>query len=144
MGLLDSLLGALGASSSSGQQQGGVPPELLQAVLGLIRDDGAGGGLSGLIQKFEQSGLGPVIGSWISSGQNQPISAEQLQSVLGSDTVSALGSKLGMAPGDVALQLSNLLPGVVDRATPEGRLPESGLGDVGSLARALGVGEPRH
>ena len=84
MGLLDSLDGALG-----GGQQGGAPPtgELIGAIIGMLGHPQAGGGLAGLVQKFEHSGLGSVIGSWIGTGQNLPISAEQLKSVLGSDVI---------------------------------------------------------
>ena len=137
MGLLDSVLGAL-----SGGQSGQGPGDqgaLLQAALGLLVNDGQGGGLSGLVTKFQQGGLGDVVGSWVGSGQNMPISADQLQQVLGSDMVSGLAAKFGLSSADVGAQLSQLLPQVVDKLTPNGELPDasaaglSGLGDLGAL-----------
>ncbi len=128
MGLLDSVLGALGGSAT-----GGSNPDLLHAALGMLSNDAPGGGLPALIQKFEQGGLAEVISSWVGTGSNLPISAEQLQAVLGSDTVSALASKLGLSGADVSQQLAQILPKVVDQLTPQGQVPDGGVGDLGSL-----------
>jgi len=88
--------------------------------------------------KFQQAGLGDVIASWIGSGQNQAISGEQLSQVLGHDTLSGLASQLGVNSGDVAGQLSNILPGLVDKLTPAGQSPAGGLGNADDLMGALG------
>jgi len=133
MGLLDSVMGALSGGQSS---QPGEQGAMLQAALGLLVNDGHGGGLSGLVTKFQQGGLGDVVGSWVGTGQNLPISADQLQQVLGSDMVAGLAAKFGLSPADVGGQLSQLLPQVVDKLTPNGALPDAsagGLGDIGSL-----------
>lgn len=130
MGLLDSVLGALGGAS--GNAAGGQP-DLLHAALSMLSNDAPGGGLAGLVQKFEQGGMADVIGSWVGTGHNLPISAEQLQAVLGSDTVTALASKLGLSGTDVSQQLAQILPKVVDHLTPNGSIPEGGVGDLGSL-----------
>ncbi len=133
MGLLDSVVGML----SGGQPgQPGGPGALLQAVLGMVANDGQGGGLAGLVTKFQQGGLGDVVGSRVGTGQNLPISADQLQQELGSDMVAGLAAKFGLSPADVGGQLSQLLPQVVDKLTPNGELPAAsagGLGDLGSL-----------
>ena len=71
--------------------------------------------------KFQQAGLGDVMNSWVGTGANQPISGDQLGQVLGQDTLSALASKIGMEPGAAAGQLSQLLPGIVDKLTPRVR-----------------------
>ena len=93
MGLLDGLLGQVAGSLLGGGQQGGAAGGGLASVLGgLLSNDGGQGGLGGLVGKFEQAGLGNVVSSWIGSGQNLPISAEQLQNVLGSDAVSGMAS----------------------------------------------------
>ena len=134
MGLLDSVVGML-AGGTSGQPGG--QGEMLQAVLGMVlNNDGGGGGLAGLVTKFQQGGLGDVVGSWVGTGQNLPISPEQLQRVLGSDMVAGLAAKFGLSTADVGGQLSQLLPQVVDKLTPNGELPDpsaGGLGDLGSL-----------
>jgi uncharacterized protein YidB (DUF937 family) len=81
------------------------------------------GGLSGLLEKFQQSGHGDVAKSWVGSGQNQPISPGQLSSALGPSLIKTLAEKTGMSEQDVTAQLSNILPGFVDKLTPQGRVP---------------------
>ena len=133
MGLLDSVVGMLSGGQSG---QPGAQGQLIQALLGMMANDGQGGGLAGLVTRFQQGGLGDVVGSWVGTGQNLPISADQLQQVLGSDMVSGLAAKFGLSPTDVGGQLSQLLPQVVDTLTPNGELPDAsagGLGDLGSL-----------
>ena len=149
MGLLDSVLGSV----MRDQQQAGASnggglaslislvannPQLMQAVTGLLSNDGGQGGLKGLIAKFQQAGLGDVIGSWVGSGQNRAVSGEQLASVLGTDTMAGLAEKLGMSQGDAAGQLSNILPGLIDKLTPQGQAPAGGLGNAGDLMGMLG------
>ena len=144
MGLFDSVIGAV-----SGQLQGGeglqglmgmlgAKPELLQAATSLLGNDGAHGGLQGLIEKFQQGGLGDVVSSWVGKGENLPISAEQLTSVLGNDTLTGLASQFGVNTSDLAGQLSNVLPGLVDKLTPDGQAPAAGLGNGGDLMGMLG------
>ena len=140
MGLLDSVVGMLSGGASG---QPGGQGELLQAVMGMLANDGAGGGLSGLVAKFQQGGLGDVVGSWVGSGHNMPISAEQLQQVLGSDTLSGLASKFGLSTADLGGQLSKLLPQVVDGLTPNGRLPDASDGGLGGLGALLDGLKPR-
>ncbi|MBK7658158.1 MAG: DUF937 domain-containing protein [Betaproteobacteria bacterium] len=135
MGLLDSLLGSLsqsGAGSGSGN-------ELLDMVLKLVNDP-AHGGLSGLVQSFQDKGLGGIVDSWVSTGQNMPISADQLSQGLGSDKLGSLAQSLGMDQGDLSSKLSELLPNVVDKLTPGGQVPQGGeLGDLlASVTKRLG------
>lgn len=150
MGLLDSVLGAVqgatqspvGASSSGGLggllQAIAARPELLQAATDLLGNQGSTGGLGGLIGRFQQAGLGDVIGSWVGTGQNQPVSADQLTEVLGADRLSELAAKVGMDPDQVAGQLSDVLPGLVDHLTPHGTAPSGGLGNADDLMGMLG------
>ena len=133
MGLLDSVIGALGQAQGQGHGQ----PDLMSVVAGMLANDGPSGGLGGLLAKAQQGGLGDIVQSWIGSGQNLPISADQLQSMLGGDTLGPLASQLGLAPGDVAGQLSQILPQLVDQLTPNGRMPEGGLGNLGDLLGAV-------
>ena len=143
MGLLDSVIGALGQAQGGGD--GGGQPDLLGAVIGMLGQGGGGavgglGGLGGLVEKFTQGGLGDVVNSWVSTGQNLPVSPDQLSQVLGSGTLSGLAQQLGMGQGDLASQLSQLLPQVVDKLTPNGQLPDlgQGAGGLGDLAGMLG------
>lgn len=90
------------------------------------------GGLAGLVEQFSRAGLGDVVGSWVGRGQNLPISPDQLGQVLGGDRIGTMAGQLGMDQGDLLGQLSQMLPQVVDRLTPEGQVPQ------GDLAGALG------
>ncbi|WP_390901493.1 YidB family protein [Silvimonas soli] len=114
MSLIDQIGSMLGGSSGDEANAGALKTLLDQS-----------GGISGLISKFQQGGLGEVAQSWISSGQNLPISADQLHQVLGSDTVAAVAQKLGVDPQEAASHLSQLLPKAVDTLTPNGELPSS-------------------
>lgn len=134
MGLLDSVLGSL---SQGGSGSGGNP--LLETVLSLVNNPDTGG-LAGLLQKFQEHGLGNVADSWVSTGKNLPISGDQILEALGSGALGDIASKLGLSTGDVSSQLADLLPGVVDKLTPNGQVPDMGsLGDLlGSLTKRLG------
>jgi uncharacterized protein YidB (DUF937 family) len=139
MGLLDSVIGALGQGGGAGGGGGGNAA-LLQAVIAMLGNSGqagGGGGLGGLLEQFQRSGLGDVANSWVSTGQNMPISPDQLGSVLGGDQISSMASQLGMGQNDLLGQLSQMLPQVVDQLTPNGQLPQGDTGDLGSLLGGL-------
>ena len=144
MGLLDSVIGALG--QSQGGASSGGQADLISAVVGMLAQgsgssggQGGGalgglGGLAGLVARMQQSGLGDVAKSWISTGQNQPISPDQLGGVLGSDTVAGMAGQLGLNSSDLLGQLSQMLPQVVDKLTPQGQIPQ---GDIGGMLGGL-------
>ena len=131
MGLFDSVVSAV---SGQIQQQGG----LANVLGGLLANNSELGGLNGLVDKFKQAGLGDVVGSWIGSGENAPISADQLSGVLGGDLMGKVASQLGMDPSQLSSQLAQMLPGLVDKLTPNGALPEAGFGNAGDLMGMLG------
>ncbi len=130
MGLLDQVLGGLMGGGSGGSPMQNV----LMNMLGGGQQGGqtmpgqgmGGGGLGGLLSSFEQAGLGHVAQSWVGNGPNQPVSPQQLQSVLGDNQVQSMSSQAGMAPQDFLSQLSQHLPNVVNGMTPNGRLPDEG------------------
>ena len=111
MAFLDQLTGLFG-----GNEQAGSLLQLLQQE----------GGVSGLIEKFQQGGLAETVQSWISTGENLPVSAEQIQSVLGNETVSKVASAMGVDPDTAASTLSDTIPQLVDKLTPNGELPQEG------------------
>ena len=123
MGLLDSIAGAVG-----GQEQNSV----ISQVMGLINNPN-GGGLAGLLEQFKAGGLGHLADSWVGTGQNLPISAEQVQGVLGSERVQQMAAKVGISPEMLSGQLAKLLPQAVDKVTPDGTVP-----DAGTLQQGLG------
>jgi len=83
--------------------------------------------------------MADVVGSWINNGQNQPVSGDQLTSVLGADTMAGLAEKPGMSQGDAAGQMSNILPGLINKLTPNGAAPAGGLGNAGDPMGLLGA-----
>ncbi|MBS7806554.1 YidB family protein [Variovorax sp. PCZ-1] len=142
MGLLDSVLGAV---MSGGQQQagaagglGGNLGALLPVITGMLSNDGQQGGLGGLLEKFNQAGLGDVANSWVGKGENMPISADQLSQVLGSGAIGDIASKLGVGQGEAGGMLAQMLPGIIDKLTPDGQAPAGGLGGAGDLMGMLG------
>jgi len=151
MGLLDSVLGSV---LGGGQQQAGGAGALVNIVAGMLAHNSQGtagtagtagatgapsgplaslGGLAGLAEQFQRSGLGDVMSSWIGTGQNLPISTDQLSKVLGSDVVGHLAQHTGMDSGALLGQLTQLLPQLVNHATPDGQIPAAGGVDVGSI-----------
>ncbi len=123
MGLLDALQG--GRKPASGG--GGDMSALIQAVLAMVAGGGRGGGLQELIRMFQDKGLGDLISSWIGTGGNLPISADQVRRGLGPDLLSQIAGQAGMAPDAAASSLSELLPSLIDKLTPNGNAPNAGL-----------------
>ncbi|MBB1075031.1 DUF937 domain-containing protein [Rhodoferax sp. 4810] len=131
MSLFDSVLSAV---SNHVEKQGGIAN-----VLGsLLANNGELGGLNGLVDKFNQAGMGDVVKSWIGTGANQPISGDQLSNVLGGDVLGKVAGQLGMDPSQLSGQLSAILPGLVDKLTPNGAIPQGGLGNTSDLMGMLG------
>ena len=126
MGLLDGILGSLG---------GGDSGNAVSAITNLINSQP--GGLGGLVSSFEQGGLGEVAKSWVSTGANMPISADQISAVMGSAPVAEFAQKLGIDPQMASGVLAQVLPQVVDPLTPNGQVPTGGLGAIGDMLGGL-------
>lgn len=129
MDILNTVNSAFGGGS--GQQQG----NLMSTVMELINRQG---GLQGLISRFNSKGLGDVVGSWVSTGENKPINPDQVQNAIGADTVNDLAAKSQMDPNTLKSKLAEMLPQVVDKLTPNGKVPEGdvvsqGMGMLGGL-----------
>ena len=115
MGLLDSILGA-----ASGKTEGsGGAAQLIGVLGGLLAQSG---GLQGLASKFAQSGQGNAFQSWVGRGENETVSSNQIQNVLGSDQVKALAAKMGIDPAQASGFLAEYLPKIVDKLTPAGKI----------------------
>lgn len=127
MGLLDDVGKMLG-----GAQQGGSA-DIMGVAQQLL---GQSGGVEGLIKQFQAGGLDDVVKSWVSNGQNLPVTAEQIQQVLGNEKVAALARQMGVDPQQAAAQVAQVLPALVDKLTPNGQVPQGG-GDL--LAQGAGL-----
>ena len=142
MSILSTLAGALegapnagsAGSNTSGLGPGGInlggiasSGALISEVISMIQN--RPGGLGGLLQSFQQGGLGHVFESWIGTGQNLPVSADQLHRTMGSEWISRIAQATGLPQAQVEQHLSTLLPQIIDHLTPNGQLPQ---GDIGS------------
>jgi uncharacterized protein YidB (DUF937 family) len=119
MGILDSLENSSAFKSALGQLEGAVLPAMLSELLG----SGGQGGLSAIVAKLQQAGFGDQVKSWIGNGQNLSITAEQLQQVLGSDTVRQLAARYNIPVDQISQILAQQIPKAVDQASPDGKLP---------------------
>lgn len=122
------LLVALGALLLSGALHGRNTPEKTSAGQPSATplsgsDGGLLGGLGGLLNRFQQTGYGDVVNSWIGTGANKEIAPHQLGSALGPDVIKSLAEKSGMSEQELMAQLSKVLPSLIDKLTPNGRFP---------------------
>ncbi len=115
--IVKSAIGANTPGQAEAQSQ-----NLVTGALGMLESMG---GISGLVNKFQQSGLGDVAASWIGTGGNKTIQPDQLSKVLGKDQIAALAQQAGIPESEVPSVLSKVLPAMVDQLTPEGKEPES-------------------
>jgi len=121
MGILDEVgKGLLGKVLGGGSSQN----SLMDIVLGLITNPQTGG-LQGLIQTFKEKGLGDAVSSWISTGENQPVSGDQIQHTLGGNFIQQIAERLGSSNTEVSGGLASLLPEIIDKLTPNGSVPDS-------------------
>ena len=88
--------------------------------------------LTALLEKFNKGGLGELVQSWVGKGANKKLSAEQVKTVLGADTISGVASQLGTSEEVAASRLAGVLPQLVNKLTPEGEVP-----DQDTLAKRL-------
>ena len=146
MGLLDSLVGAAANAAFGGQQggqaqagagAGGIDPQILMGIVGALMN--SGGGLSGILGKLQQGGLGDAAASWVGTGANQPVSPDALGGALGPDLMGMIAKQLGGNQQQAAGTMADLLPGLIDKLTPQGQVPaDNGMGALGAL---LGGGQ---
>lgn len=128
MGLFDKVA-EMAAGVMGGQGGNGA---LISGLVGLLGQQE--GGLQGLMAKAQQLGLGDIVQSWVGTGQNEAIAPAQVSELLGPDTVSQLAEKVGVSSPEVSQQLSDLLPGLIDKISPNGQLPTGGIADIAQQA----------
>ncbi len=140
MGLLDGILGSLAGSVLGAGQPAGGGNQLVQLALQVLQQNG---GLTGVLDKFRASGLAQQADSWVSTGKNLPVSADQISQVLGGTGLGELAAKLGLPTGTATSGLADMLPQLIDKLTPQGQIPEGhedlvsqGLAMLGRLGRA--------
>ncbi|MFI5763210.1 MULTISPECIES: YidB family protein [unclassified Streptomyces] len=143
---LGSLLGGLLGGGSGGQGGGGG--NILGSLLGALMGGGGAGGaqaagaapgagagaannpLGGLLDMLKKSGLMDQAQSWVGTGENQPVSGEEIAKALPDDTLAKVAQEAGVSPEDAAHQIAQALPQAVDKLTPEGSVPSGSLEDI--------------
>ena len=121
MTFIDDIKGKVSSALGSNTQAA----EMVNHAIDMVHQNGIGG-LQSMVEQFRAKGMGDVINSWVGPGKNLPITADQIQSVLGNEKVKAMAAKLGIPPDQVASALSTVLPQIVDRLTPNGQMPADG------------------
>jgi uncharacterized protein YidB (DUF937 family) len=116
------MLGKLGEGTGQGGDDG-----LLGKLGGLLGsskpDDVVNGGVGELVDRFRETGHGDAADSWVKTGPNKPLTADQLGQAIGPDMLDTLSAKTGLSREDLLKRLAGVLPSAVDQYTPEGRLP---------------------
>jgi len=119
MSLLDKVTSVFGGAEG---EQGGF----ISNVMKMLNDQQTGG-LSGLVKQFEEKGLNDIISSWVGTGENKAITPDQLQHGFGLERLRQLAEGSGLSVDDMKAKLVEVLPGLIDKLTPEGKLPEGSL-----------------
>ena len=99
----------------------------MKALTGLIGENSSVGGLGGLVQAFQKNGLGEIVNSWVGTGQNKPVTPNQIEQGLGSDVLKQIAGQAGLSSEAASSQLSNLLPNLIDKLTPNGKVEARGF-----------------
>ena len=136
MGMLEDLAGgALGKLLG-----GGNSGKLVQVAMSMLGGAGGLGGLSGLLSKFQSSGLQEQADSWVSTGENKGIDADQVRQAIGDDEIDRVANEAGVSRDEAAGGLAELLPQLIDKLTPDGNVPDQGglMDRLGSLGKLLG------
>lgn len=135
-GLISSVIGSAMGGGGAGAQQGSSPLGGLLSSLAGGQSGGSGGllaaamsmvqgqgGVSGLVAKLTQGGLGAHAGSWVGAGPNMPVSGDQLNQALGPNAMSAVATQLGVPPAQASSTMAQILPALINHLTPNGQVP---------------------
>jgi uncharacterized protein YidB (DUF937 family) len=124
-----------------GQQGGGGLGGILGSMLGGGGNQAPAqaapdvGGLGGILEAFQKGGLGHIADSWVGTGENLPVDADQVTQALGQDKIAQMANQLGMSHGDVSGGLAKILPDLINHVTPNGQVPQ----DHSMIQDALGM-----
>ena len=141
MALLPVVLSMLASRGGGSRAGGGGLGDLLGQVLGSGTPSGAGSGLGDLLAQMQRAGFGDQARSWVSTGQNMPISPDALSQIFGAGGLEAIARQANLTPEQTSKGLSQLLPEVVDRVTPGGQEPDGDQleASIDDLLRRMGT-----
>jgi uncharacterized protein YidB (DUF937 family) len=123
MGLFDDVVSIIGNKLGGGD---GQQKSLIEQAMAMINNPEIGG-LPGLVEKFQKNGLGEVVSSWIGTGTNQPVSPDQINNALGTESITEIAGKVGVSRNQISEGLASILPQLIDKLTPDGKLPEGSM-----------------
>ena len=115
MGLLDSILGRA-VGQILGGKDSNVVLKLIQSLIQKL------GGIKGLVQKLQASGLQDILGSWISNASNQPVSSHAISSAFGDELMAEIANDAGVEPEQASSLLAEHLPEFINNLSPNGDL----------------------
>ena len=132
MALLDSIMGMLG--------KGGGGKDVMSQLAGMLTGKGGDGmGLSRLLEQFKGAGLGDKADSWVGTGENQPLTPDEVKKAIGDDRLATMSKQTGQSVGSLTTDLSKMIPAAVNKLTPDGKVPEPG--DLMNMAKNLDLGK---
>jgi len=128
MGLLDQLAGQVMGSLGAQKQDPVAQGDLINSIMALVNQ---AGGVQGLLEMLQSGGLAEQVASWIGTGENQPVSGDQIKDALGADNIQQIAQQAGLAPEHATAGLAQLLPQIIDQLTPNGQVPQGDLLEQG-------------
>jgi uncharacterized protein YidB (DUF937 family) len=132
MGLLDSIMGMLGKS--------GGGKDVMSQLAGMLTGKGGDGlGLERLLEQFKGAGLGDKADSWVGTGENQPLTPDEVKKAIGDDRLATMSKQTGQSVGSLTTDLSKMIPAAVNKLTPDGKVPDPG--DLMNMAKNLDLGK---
>jgi len=136
-GLMKNIIQGVMSSFLSGR--GGSQAALVNAVISAItQNGGAGQGLGQIVSQFEQNGLGDIMKTWVGTGQNAPVNAQQIQQGLGNGMLQQIAKAAGMNPDQASGMLAKVLPNLIDQLTPNGTIDNQAMGSlIASVTKKL-------
>ena len=118
---LGDMIRTAGQGNDPNNPQGGLLDQLSKSVSGTALGD--------VLDRFRNSGAGPKVDSWIGRGANEPIEPQEVVSAIDEETLSSLSQQTGLSREELIARITQALPEVVDKMTPDGQLPPSGTSD---------------
>jgi uncharacterized protein YidB (DUF937 family) len=132
MGLLDSIKRMLGTS--------GGGKDVMSQLAGMLTGKGGDGlGLERLLEQFKGAGLGDKADSWVGTGENQPLTPDEVRKAIGDDRLATMSKQTGQSVGSLTTDLSKMIPAAVNKLTPDGKVPDPG--DLTNMAKNLDLGK---
>ncbi len=117
--MLDKIIGSVLSNVLGGSSNSATSSSVITDVLGgLLKKQG---GMEGIFNQLQQGGLEDLLNSWIGTGKNEPLNAEQVNEVFGDETIDQVAEQAGVDKSQAQDILSQALPQVIDMLTPKGR-----------------------